>query len=226
MYRSSCFRLMFTSCKCIYVKSRNLRLRNRKLAETRQKLFPLDGKMQVVNSVLIHKGDSLALSDILRVSTVERVGNDVNEDERKKAFRIGFSVVILMSVIMGIFFYNHSSSYSGTEINIGLFLILIFSGLLISLQAKSSFPVLKDNEYGVKVSFDGGSAVLFWHKNQSFSNKVAKSLKEAVVKEASMGLNWFVDFNYQATKMCRRNSLRDPITLLIERAKNQATYRV
>ncbi len=86
MYRSSCCRLMFTSCKCIYVKSRNLRLRNRKLAETRKKLFPLDGKMQVVNSVLIHKGDSLALSDISRVSTVERVGNDVNEDERKKAF--------------------------------------------------------------------------------------------------------------------------------------------
>ena len=182
--------------------------------------------MQVVNSVLIHKGDSLALSDILRVSTFERVGNDVNEDERKKAFRIGFSVVILMLVIMAVFVFNHASSYSGAEISIGLFLILIFSGLLISLQAKSSFPILKDNEYGVKVSFDGGSAILFGHKNQSFSNKVAKSLKEAVVKEASMGLNWFVDFNYQATKMCRRNSLRDPITLWIERAKNQATYRV
>jgi len=53
----------------------------------------------------------------------------------------------------------------------------MFSGLLISLQAKSSFPILKDNEYGVKVSFDGGSAILTWHKNQSFSNKVAKSLK-------------------------------------------------
>ncbi len=181
--------------------------------------------MQVVNSVLIHKGDSLALSDISRVSTVERVGNDVNEDERKKAFRIGFSVVILMSVIMGIFFYNHSSSYSVTEISIGLFLILMFSGLLISLQAKSSFPILKDNEYGVKVSFDGGSAVLFWHKNQSFSNKVAKSLKEAVVKEASMDMNWFVDFNHQAIKMCRRNSIRDSIKLLIERAKNHAAYR-
>jgi len=181
--------------------------------------------MQVVNSVLIHKGDSLALSDISRVSTVERVGNDVNEDERKKAFRIGFSVVILMSVIMGIFFYNHSSSYSGTEISIGLFLILMFSGLLISLQAKSSFPILKDNEYGVKVSFVGGSAILFWHKNQSFSNKVAKSLREAVVKEASMDMNWFVDFNYQAIKMCRRNSIKDPIKLLIERAKNQAAYR-
>ena len=73
-----------------------MHLRNRKLAETRKKLFPLDGKMQVVNSVLIHKGDSIALLDILRVSTVERVGNDVNEDERKKAFRIGFSVVTLM----------------------------------------------------------------------------------------------------------------------------------
>jgi len=202
-----------------------MRLRNRKLAETRKKLFPLDGKMQVVNSVLIHKSDSIALLDILRVSTVERVGNDVNEDERKKAFRIGFSVVTLMSVIMGIFVYNHSSSYSGTEISIGLFLILMFSGLLISLQAKSSFPVLKDKEYGVKVSFDGGSAVLFWHKNQSFSNKVAKSLKEAVVKEALMDMNWFVDFNHQAIKMCRRNSIRDSIKLLIERAKNHAAYR-
>ena len=60
---------MFTSCKCIYVKSRDLRLRNRKLAEIRQKLFPFDGKMQVVNSVFIHKADPLALLDILGVST-------------------------------------------------------------------------------------------------------------------------------------------------------------
>ena len=180
--------------------------------------------MQVVNSVLIHKGDSLALSDILRVSTVERIGNDVNQDERKKAFRIGFSVVILMSFIMGVYVYKHSSSYSGVEIGIGLFLILIFSGLLISIQAKSSFPVLKDTEYGVKVSFDGGSAVLFWHKNKSFSYKVAKSLKEAVLKESSMDMNWFVDFNHQAIKMCRRNSIRDSIKLLIKRAKNQAAF--
>ena len=81
------------------------------MAEIGKKLFSLDGKMQVVNSVLIHKGDSIALSDILRVSTVERFGNDVNEDERKKAFRMGFGVVILMSVVMGIFVYNHSISY-------------------------------------------------------------------------------------------------------------------
>ena len=101
----------------------------------------------------------------------------------------------------------------------------MFSGLLISLQAKSSFPILKDNQYGVKVSFNGGSVVLFWHKNQSFSNKVAKSLKEAVVKEKSMDMNWFVNFNHQAIKMCRRNSVRDSIKLLIESAKSQAAYR-
>jgi len=178
--------------------------------------------MQVVNSVLIHKGDSLALSDILRVSTIERDGTDVNADERKKAFRIGFSVVILMSLIVAHFVYNQSDNYSEIEVALGFFLVILTSGLLISLQAKSSFPILKDKQFGVKVSFDGGSVILFWHKNQSFSNKVAKSLREAVVKEASMDMNWFVDFNHQAIKMCRRNSLRDSIRLLIERAKNQA----
>lgn len=178
--------------------------------------------MQVVNSVLIHKGDSLALSDILRVSTVERVGNDVNADERKKAFRIGLSVVILMSLIVALFIYNQSSTYSEIEVTFGFFLVILISGLLISLQAKASFPILKDKQFGVKVAFNGGSIVLFWHKNQSFSNKVSKALKEAVLKQASMDMNWFVDFNHQAIKMCRRNSIRDSIRLLIERAKNQA----
>ena len=213
---------MSTSYKCIYVKSRKLSLRNRKLDEIREKLFPLDGKMQVVNSVLIHKGDSLALLDILRVSTVERVGNDVNEEERKKAFRIAFSVVILMSAIMGIFIYNHSSGYSGTQISIGLLLTLMFSGLLISFQAKSSFPILKDKEYGLKVSFNEGSVILFWHKNQSFINKLASALKEATAKRATMDVNWFVDFNRQTIKLCRRKSIRDSVALLIDKAR----YRV
>lgn len=178
--------------------------------------------MQVVNSVLIHKGDSLALSDILRVSTVERVGNDVNADERKKAFRIGLSVVILMSLIVALFIYNQSSTYSEIEVTFGFFLVILISGLLISLQAKSSFPILKDKKFGVKVAFNGGSVVLFWHKNQLFSNKVEKALREAVIKRETIDMNWFVDFNHQSIKLCRRKSIRDSVALLIDKAK----YRV
>ena len=183
--------------------------------------------MQVVNSVLIHDGVSLALSDIVHVSMIERVGNDVNIYERKKAFRIAFSVVMLMSVIVAIFIYNHSSANAWIEIQIGigLFAVSVISAILISIQANASFPIVKDKVFGVKVSYDGGSAVLFWHKNQLFSNKVVKALKEAVLKKESMDMNWFVDFNHQAIKMCRRNSIRDSIKLLIERAKNQAAYR-
>jgi hypothetical protein len=181
--------------------------------------------MQVVNSILIHDGVSLALSDIAHVSMIERVGNDVNIYERKKAFRIAFSVVMLMSVIVVIFIYNHSSANAWIEIGIGLFAVSVISAILFSIQANASFPIVKDKVFGVKVSYSGGSAVLFWHKNQSLSNKVAKALKEAVLKKESMDMNWYVDFNYLAIKLCRRNSIRDSIRLLIERAKNQAAYR-
>jgi len=143
--------------------------------------------MQVVNSVLIHDGVSLALSDIVHVSMIERVGNDVNIYERKKAFRIAFSVVMLMPVIVAIFIYNHSSANAWIEIGIDLFAVSVISAILIFNQANASFPIVKDKVFGVKVSYGGGSAVLFCHKNQLFSNKVVKALKEAVLKKGVNG---------------------------------------